>query len=273
MISRFIQFKQSRIAFTTSGTGEKILFCFHGFGEDSRTFSHLVPSLGSLYTIITIDLPFHGSTQWNEGLTMLPNDLIAILDAIISEPGIVHKYRQRYSLLGFSLGGRIAMHLAQLQPHRAEQLVLLAPDGLVMNFWYWLGTQTRLGNTLFAYTMRKPGWFFSLATTAGRLGLVNKSVLRFVHLYIDDKQARMDLYHRWTTLRKFKPSISTLSQLVQQHNIKVRFLFGRHDRIILHKRSAPFATDTRNVSITVIDAGHNLLREKYTPHIVQLFSR
>jgi hypothetical protein len=45
-------------------------------------------------------------------------------------------------------------------PEQIEKLVLLAPDGLKVNFWYWLATQTWLGKNSFCFTMKHPGWFF-----------------------------------------------------------------------------------------------------------------
>jgi pimeloyl-ACP methyl ester carboxylesterase len=48
----------------------------------------------------------------------------------------------QYLLMGFSLDGRIALSVLELMPAGVSRLVLLAPDGLKINFWYWLSTQT-----------------------------------------------------------------------------------------------------------------------------------
>ena len=72
-------------------------------------------------------------------------------------------------VLGFSLGGRIALSLYQAQPENVEKLILLAPDGLIVNFWYWFSTQTWIGNNIFSFSMKYPGWFFAF------LKMVNKT--------------------------------------------------------------------------------------------------
>ena len=107
MKTSYIRYKQSDIAFATAGNGEKILCCFHGFGETGRSFTHLTHEVGKIYTIIAVDLPFHGETRWNEGLLMQPADLTNILDLIFAALYIMPEKKQRYSLLGYSLGGRL----------------------------------------------------------------------------------------------------------------------------------------------------------------------
>ncbi len=70
------------------------------------------------------------------------------------------------------MGGRAAMHLLQQIPGKIERVALVAPDGLHQNLWYWLTTQTAFGNKAFAYTMKKPVWFFSIVNASGELNLL-----------------------------------------------------------------------------------------------------
>jgi hypothetical protein len=61
--------------------------------------------------------------------------------------------------------------------------------GLHQNPWYWITTQTAFGNKAFAYTMEKPGWFFWLVNNSGKLKILNKSIIKFVHYHLDDKNS------------------------------------------------------------------------------------
>ena len=110
---------------------------------------------------------------------------LKLLNAIIS-----NRQHQNLTLLGFSLGGRIAFSLYQAQPETIEKIILLAPDGLKVNFWYWLSTQTLIGNNLFAFTMKYPGWFLGFLKMANKLKLVNASIFKFVNYYIGNKEVR-----------------------------------------------------------------------------------
>jgi pimeloyl-ACP methyl ester carboxylesterase len=266
--TQIIKYRQSFINVYFFGEGDKYLFCFHGYGEDGRSFEFLKNFLGNEYTLIAMDLPFHGKTTWNEGLLMSPQDLINILDLITSSKGTENKI----SLLGFSLGGRIALHLLQTIPSLIEKVVLIAPDGLHVNFWYSLGTQTIIGNKLFAYTMKKPGWFAKLVNFGNKIKLLSSSIVRFTHYYLDDEQERFLLYQRWTTMRKFKPNVYLVRKAIEKYKINVRVLFGSYDRIILSKRSSFFKNDP-HVKIKVIEAGHMLLSKKYAEDIASLFSQ
>ena len=266
-----IPYKNSVINICFFGQGAKALFCFHGFGEDGTSFYVLESFLGKEYKIIAIDLPFHGHTIWKDELLFRVKDLEEIISIILNDK--LNITPPRFSILGYSLGGRIALELFQKLPEKIERVVLLAPDGLKVNFWYWLGTQTTLGNNLFSFTMRKPYWFFKLTTAASKMGLLNKSIINFVHYYLDDENERSLLYKRWTTLRHFKPDLNRIKETITTYKTPVRFLFGSYDRIILSKRSAFFKKDSENIHIKIIPAGHQLLKEKFAAEIALLFSQ
>jgi len=137
-----------------------------------------------------MDLPFHGDTQWNDGLNFDTNDLLLIIEKILYEnnkqPGITIQF----ALMGYSLGARVALSIYEKIPSQVEKIILLAPDGLKVNFWYWLSTQTRIGNQLFAFTMKHPGWFFGFLKGLNKLKLVNASIFKFVNYYIGDETIR-----------------------------------------------------------------------------------
>ncbi len=91
------------------------------------------------FTLFAVDLPFHGATEWCEGLDFTPLQLMDILEQILAEHGC---QQRMVSLLGYSMGGRIALSIMNQFGLRLGCVVLLAPDGLRLNFWYWLTTQT-----------------------------------------------------------------------------------------------------------------------------------
>lgn len=278
MKERRLNYKNSQISYRRFGSGPKPVLCFHGYGEEASSFDFLSNYAGKEFTFYSIDLPFHGQTQWNENLTFTNNDLVQIVEKLLDENN--HKLQttnpaqhpaDKLILLGFSLGGRIALSLYQFIPDQIEKLVLLAPDGLKVNFWYWLATQTRIGSNLFAFTMSHPGWFFGLLKIFNNLRLVNASVFKFVTYYIEDKAARLLLYNRWITLRKIKPDLTYIRSFVKQYNTPVRLVYGKHDRIILSSVGEKFRKGIeKQCSIKVIHSGHQVLHEKYVSEILLL---
>jgi len=238
--------------------------------------------LGKDYTIVAIDMPFHGKTEWEDGLLFTVDDLEKIIKSIIlilqqidqsTDQPINFSPSQptTYSLLGYSMGGRIALQLLQKSPLSIERVILVAPDGLHKNFWYWFATQSLIGNKAFRYVMYRPEGSFSFLKVFERFKLLHPSLIKVVRYYTDDEKERTRLYCRWTTMRKFKPRLPLIKKLIKQHGVPVRFLFGKFDNIILSRRSDIFKDDTQNIQIHVIDAGHRLMQEKYAPIISGLF--
>jgi pimeloyl-ACP methyl ester carboxylesterase len=331
MDSIFLTYKSSRVHYLKGGGGKRLLFCLHGYGESSGSFVFLEAPLGGEFTLIAIDLPFHGKTDWKEGRGFLPEDLLAIIreiGVIISGSGSTGRGRDstapgsgssiagsastgqgsgstgsgsastmvgsetrgepmsdegrrgdlsaggmKMYLMGYSMGGRLALSLVERIPEKIEKLVLVAPDGVKINIWYWLATQTRLGNTLFRFTMQKPGWFFLIVRLANIFRLVNQSVHKFTARYIDNAKVRNDLYLRWTTLRKFRPDIPKIKQIISQNKIRVRLLYGQYDRIILATTGEQFTKGIEDhCRLVVAPGGHQLLQPKNLETIVSLLN-
>jgi pimeloyl-ACP methyl ester carboxylesterase len=292
MKHKLLTYNNSQISYYEFGTGPRPALCFHGYAENATMYSFLENYLGNEYTFFAVDLPFHGETQWNEGLTFTYKQLREIIAKILDPADHVAKpvmtpmesyseklrgvsqksfiEKPKLTLIGFSLGGRVALSFYQSQPDRVEKVLLLAPDGLKVNFWYWLSTRTWIGNKLFAFTMKHPGWFFGFLKLVNKLGMVNASVFKFVNFYIGKKDARILLYHRWTSLRRLKPNLDTIRSLVREYKTPVRLIYGRHDRIILPVRGEQFKKGIEEYSVlTIIESGHQVLHEKHAEEIVK----
>jgi 2-succinyl-6-hydroxy-2,4-cyclohexadiene-1-carboxylate synthase len=107
-----------RLHVTTSGTGPPLVL-LHGFTGSTRSWEPLAPFLDG-FTTIAIDLPGHGGSEspsdpTRYALRRFADDLVKVLDAVRV---------QRAALLGYSLGGRAALHAALAYPDRVSALVL-----------------------------------------------------------------------------------------------------------------------------------------------------
>ncbi len=258
-----LKYKSSLIGFCRFGQGPQTALCFHGYGEDGSAFRFLEKQAGDQFTFYAIDLPWHGHTDWKEGMIFTPDDLIAVINELVQG-------KTKLTLIGFSLGGRVALSLFQLIPERVEKIVLLAPDGLKVNFWYWLATQTKGGNRFFAFTMKHPGWFFGFLKLLNKLRLVNASIFKFVNYYIGSPAIRQQLYARWTTLRKCRTDRKLLATLINKQSTPVRLVYGKHDRIILASVGEKFRKKiAAHCRLEVIPSGHQVLHEKHAEYILQ----
>jgi 3-oxoadipate enol-lactonase len=110
---------RTKIHFEIMGAGAALLL-LPGLGVDIRDMRMLISPLAESRTVIAVDNRGAGlSDKPNEPYTieLMAADSIAVLDAA----GI-----RRASVLGYSMGGRIGLHVALTCPERVDRLVLLA---------------------------------------------------------------------------------------------------------------------------------------------------
>jgi pimeloyl-ACP methyl ester carboxylesterase len=279
MHTAYFDYGSSRIKYCRWGTGDRILLCFHGYGESADSFAFLEDALGNEFTILAIDLPFHGGTEWKEDALFQMDDLLAILRGITGGSagaaggdGTVKSGADgKWSLLGYSMGGRVALSILGRIPERIGKLVLVGPDGLKMNGWYWLATQNAPGRGLFRRTMKNPGWFFFVLKAADKLRLVNRSIYKFTVNYISDPAVREELYKRWTAMRTFRPDIPAIQALIRWQGIPVRLLYGRYDRIIRWETGSKFSREVGpGCRLVILETGHRLLQGKNEDTLLEL---
>src|SRR5437879_7577679 len=97
----------------------------HGGTGHARTWDHEAAALAGRFRIIALDQRGHGDSDpapdGDYTLTALTGNIAAVVDAL----GIA-----RVSLVGLSLGGRVAIVYAALHPERVERLIIvdIGPD-------------------------------------------------------------------------------------------------------------------------------------------------
>lgn len=266
MNAAHLTYRNSTIHYRYSGEGPRCVICFHGFGTYAATFDWLAGHVPG-HRFIAFDLPYHGRTQWNDGDTFTPAQLMDIIDAC------PHLTDRRFGIMGFSLGGRISLQLAQDFPERIERIVLLAPDGLHMNPMYWFASQTAIGNRMLKRILQKPAALVRMARRAEAMGLANKGIVRFVERYLEDARMRELVYHVWTTFRRFRPNPRKLARLLSDRNIPVTLIYGRHDTIIPLAPGEKFFSELRGrKKMEILDSGHQILDVRNAPYLAEAFN-
>jgi pimeloyl-ACP methyl ester carboxylesterase len=261
-----LAYRSSEIHYVTSGNGPRLLLCFHGYGRNALSFAFLFPYLQQEYKIVAVDMPFHGQTSWREGKYFTPTHLAELVAAILQH----EHHKTAYSVMGFSMGGRVVLRLFQQYPDVIDRLALVAPDGLFVNKWYWLATQTSIGNRMFRYTTESPTLLRRIADTGKRIKQINPGIYKFVDYYIGDRQVRQELYERWTGFSKISPDTASIVKAANDYKVPLRMLYGRYDRIIRHIHGERLCSQINDCKIDIADTGHHLLQPEHTRRILQL---
>ncbi|MGQ9926399.1 MAG: 2-succinyl-6-hydroxy-2,4-cyclohexadiene-1-carboxylate synthase [Chloroflexaceae bacterium] len=105
--------------YACSGHGLPLLL-LHGFTGSAEEWAGLIPALAPLCQVIAVDLPGHGRAPAPADpacytMERTVADLLALLD---------HLGYAACEVLGYSMGGRVALHLAVTAPGRVRALIL-----------------------------------------------------------------------------------------------------------------------------------------------------
>ncbi len=96
----------------------------HGFGSSLHTWEPWAQALATDHRVIRFDLPGSGLTGADPRNDYTDERATRMIAALLDTLGV-----QRASVIGNSIGGRIAWRFAAQYPDRVHKLVLIAPDG------------------------------------------------------------------------------------------------------------------------------------------------
>ena len=122
----------ARIAYDVNGSGPAVTLIHEGIA-DRRMWRETVPVLEPDFTVVTYDQRGFGDSSLPSGPATYVDDLRALLD---------HLGLEQTTLVGASLGGRVALEFALLQPERVDRLVLAAAG---LADWDWSDEVKRFG--------------------------------------------------------------------------------------------------------------------------------
>jgi pimeloyl-ACP methyl ester carboxylesterase len=112
------------VGYRIAGEGPAIVL-IHGMAGSSLTWLEVMPLLARDHTVIAPDLLGHGASAKPLGDYSLGAYASGLRDLVAGALGI-----ERFTLVGQSLGGGVAMQLAYQHPELCERLVLVGSGGL-----------------------------------------------------------------------------------------------------------------------------------------------
>jgi pimeloyl-ACP methyl ester carboxylesterase len=251
-------YKGVQLHYSRTGTGNKILLAFHGYGQTNAHFRHIAAQLSASYTTYAFDLFFHGKSIWHLKDTPLTKVFLAEMVSSFLE----QKQIERFSVMGFSMGGKIALTLLEQFPQKIEELTLIAPDGVKTSFWYSLATYPGWTKKYFRKVVISSTYFQKLALTFRRLRLVDKGIVRFAHNQMNTRQKRLRVYYSWMVFRELTFDMAHIASLVNHYQIPVSMFLGAYDRIITKKNMQVLLSKLHRHHLIILDTGHNQLLEE-----------
>jgi len=251
---------------TVLGNGENLLVAFHGYGQNHAVFEHLSELMHQTHSIWCIDLAYHGANQTISSDFLFDDEYAKeLIHQVLLISG-----KSQIGLMGYSIGGRIAISAVQVFPNCVTELFLLAPDGLPVSKAYNFLTHTVIGNFLFKSFVNHAG-FAVFLIKIGKAAKIFSSKLADYYLFeIATHDKRKQLHDTWMAYKKAIPNKQQLLNWNKKGDVTC--VLGKHDGIIPVQKTQKYLKKfLPNSRVIILEAGHNLLSEKAVKRLSDYF--
>lgn len=255
---RFVDVSGARLHVVERGEGPALLLV-HGLGGQLGNFTYgIVDRLAGRCRVVAVDLPGSGYSQRAPGASAALSAQADALAALIETLGL-----DRPVVVGHSLGGAVALALAQRRPERVAGLALVAPltrpTPVPAPFWGLMIASPRL-RALVAWTLAAPA---NLAMRKAMLARV-----------FAPEPVPPDFATRGGALLTLRPShfiaasedlaaipqdLPAMTLRYSAMRLPVSVLFGRGDRILdPREQGEGLAAELPGATLTLVEGGHML---------------
>jgi pimeloyl-ACP methyl ester carboxylesterase len=253
--SQFVEVAGARLHIRDTGPrdGPAVLL-IHGFGSSLHTWEAWTPLLEDRFRLISLDLPGFGLTGPDPTGDYSDERSIALLAALMDRLGLADA-----TLVGSSMGGRIAWRFTAAEPTRVARLVLMAPDGFASMGRAYGRAPERLPllMRLLPYTAPKPLLRRTMQNAYAVPGVLTDAVVDRYHAMLLAPGVRRAILERvlQTRLVPPEPILATI-------RVPVLLLWGERDGAVPAAHAADYARalpDARTVILPGI--GHVPMEE------------
>ncbi len=258
------------LALECHGSGPLHVLAFHGFGRDAGEFASLLGPLAQVCTLHAFDLPWHGRSAAPQP----PGPISEGEWADYFRAYLAASDLPKCGVLGYSLGGRMALCLLERMPELIGHAVLLAPDGLVPRPWYRALANYPWGRWLYAHFVDRPRGVHALFRLLKRVRLLDPRMYHFLMEGTGTTQARALLHQVWTGFSALEPDLAKVAINAQRHQIPIELFMGRTDRVIPPAQAERLRSlAPGNVHLHVLATGHQMLGPALGAEIAEAFRR
>ncbi|MDZ7879024.1 MAG: alpha/beta hydrolase [Saprospiraceae bacterium] len=249
-------YKNNNISYLRLGTGKQLLFCFHGFGDSAVIWYNLEKKIGQQFTLIALDMPFHGKTKWQESKMQMA-DFRAIIDQLLQ----IEKAK-RFSLAGFSFGGRIVQQLLFCHAEQIDGLFLFSPDGMGTKGLTYATLLPIFVRRAIGFLLRKSKKIIQLVNWLHQRKWIGQAVYWFFSQNINNPQRRERIFFYWLSLDDFEVKLSDFKKKLQETQVPTEIFLGKNDEITPLSIGTYLTADAPNVRLHILESGHQVL-----PHL------
>ena len=250
-----LTYLRSMVSYLRFGTGERFLFALHGYGDSAMMWLSIQAELEKKFTVIALDLPFHGATDWREPEGFHAADFEKIILEILKIERI-----DRFSLAGFSFGARIVEVLFIKFPQQIDQILLFSPDGFGTKGLSAATYLPHFWRRIAAFFLKNAAWLPRVASVFFSKKGRNSVPFRFLKSHFSTAERRARLFAFWLSFDDFAIMPSIFKAKLKEMNVPTDVYCGTIDQTvplsIIRKNLADGSLP--NVQLHVFNGGHRL---------------
>lgn len=227
-----IETADGTLCYSKSGTGNRALLCFHGFGQTKEIFQPWVERLCADYTIYSFDLFYHGKSH-RPFEKLSKNRWSSYLEQFLEQEEL-----SRFDVLGYSLGGRFAIATAFCFREKVQHLTLIAPDGIYLTPWFKLATYPVL-KTLLKWAMLHPSLIDRLLNLNDRFPIIDSYIAQFIRKELGSLENRKRVYVSWNYFKSLGYNKRQLAEGFTNSKYSKTLVLGDKDHVLPPKVLLP----------------------------------
>jgi pimeloyl-ACP methyl ester carboxylesterase len=256
----YFSFPEARLALQEKGQGNHVLLCLHGYRQAKEMFHAFFEKVPEGWKIVLMDLPLSGETEWLDPRRGITQGFLKRFWQKLRE-----RYPEgRFHLLGFSMGGWVAMALQLTVEPIAESIFLLAPDGIRSNFWYRVA-QTPVGRGMIEWALKNHRFIMQMNERLYSLNRKNQILepyeYRFIKRNFSQESLRKLLHQQLTLYAPLRFSRRKLVQKARNQDAEWHLIWGKGDQILPSEIAFRLKIKAPSVKVHLIEAGHLLLSD------------
>lgn len=240
------------------GGAHTMAIALHGFSRPFEDMLAVRPLLPPRTALLMPHLAAHGRSSGHHRPLDPATWHAALLDLCDAE-GLPFEG----TLIGYSLGGRVALDWWASSPESFSRVVLLAPDGLVRNHGYAFAVDSAPGRAWLEQSERQRAGIIRVGRWLHRRGLLPDHFFQFSMFHLETEEMWNMVVNCWLSLQQcWPPGRRSLRRLSDAHPGILEAHFGSRDKVIRPRNAR---TLNGVCPVHFHPCGHGLLR----PDIIQ----
>lgn len=253
----FLETSFGNLAYQKHGKGSDVHLLFHGFGQNMKVYDTFLSLRKETDTYIVLDVFYHGQSSWKSIDHKLTKEIWKeIMQQLMLKEGF-----EKFHLIGYSMGGKFSLATYELFPEQVQSLLLMAPDGIKTGFWYNMATFPGILNRVFKHVVFHPERFFKTMKVLKKVGILQKSLIKFVKSQMKTRTMRAQVYFTWIVFKPLQPSLGKIIQCLRAYQTPITLVTGKFDKMVTRENLEKFTNKIPHIKIVELESGHNTLIE------------